>query len=127
MPAPTTIDAFLELVTASKIVDQATLTSAVERKADVSSPQKLATHLVKRGILTKWQAEQILQGFTQLCIGKYKLLGLLGRGGMGAVYLGEHTTMRRRVAIKVLPGSKSKDTALVQRFFREARAVAALN
>jgi serine/threonine protein kinase len=127
MPVPTTCDAFIELVIASKLADRAALTSALKGQPDFPAPQKLAVFLVKKGLLTKWQAEQILQGYTQLSLGKYQILGLLGRGGMGAVYLGEHTAMRRRVAIKVLPGSKSKDTALVQRFFREARAVAALN
>ena len=52
---------------------------------------------------------------------KYRLLELLGAGGMGAVYLCEHTLMRRLVALKVLPAEKLEDQSNVERFYREAR------
>src|SRR5207302_1260574 len=75
------------------------------------------------------QAEHFLQGkwrnFT--IAGKYKLLEHLGSGGMGSVYLCEHKSMRRRVAIKVLPPGKSDEESSIERFYREARAVAALD
>src|SRR5437588_10968339 len=64
------------------------------------------------------------RGFT---IGKYKVLEQLGSGGMGSVYLCEHMLMRRRVAVKVLPTQKAEDPAALERFYREARAVAALD
>src|SRR5262249_37250707 len=58
----------------------------------------------------------------------YKVLERLGAGGMGSVYLCEHTLMRRRVAVKVLPTSgKPEDNSSLERFYREARAVAALD
>src|SRR4029077_20311278 len=47
--------------------------------------------------------------------------------GMGSVYLCEHLSMRRRVAIKVLPISKAQDSSALDRVYREARAVAALD
>src|SRR5205085_3700334 len=56
-----------------------------------------------------------------------KLLEHLGSGGMGSVYLCEHRSMRRRVAIKVLPAARAKEDASIERFYREARAVAALD
>src|SRR5215475_13742358 len=46
---------------------------------------------------------------------------------MGSVYLCEHKLMRRRVAVKVLPTAKADDPASLERFYREARAVAALD
>jgi serine/threonine protein kinase len=46
---------------------------------------------------------------------------------MGYVYLCEHQVMRRRVAVKVLPARRSQDPAALERFRREARAVAQLN
>ncbi len=60
-------------------------------------------------------------------IGKYKVLEKIGSGGMGNVFLCEHKLMRRRVAIKVLPTAKAADEASRERFYREARVVAALD
>src|SRR5205085_12634350 len=59
--------------------------------------------------------------------GKYKLMEHLGTGGMGSVYLCEHVLMRRRVALKVLPTDRVTDPVVLERFYREARAVAALD
>ena len=84
--------------------------------------------LVRDGLLTHFQAEQFLQGkWRRFTIGKYKVLETLGAGGMGSVYLCEHKLMRRRVAVKVLPAAKAEDPAALERFYREARAVAALD
>jgi len=55
-------------------------------------------------------------------LGSYRVLDKLGEGGMGAVYLAEHTTIGRRVAIKVLLPECSRDPEIVRRFFNEARA-----
>jgi len=60
-------------------------------------------------------------------IGRYKLLSLLGRGGMGAVYLALDPELNRRVAIKLLPGATARKPTARQRFLREAQAIAALN
>jgi len=56
-------------------------------------------------------------------IGTYRLLAKLGEGGMGVVYLGEHTLLGRRAAIKVLLPAWSANEEIVHRFFNEARAV----
>ena len=84
--------------------------------------------LVHEGVLTHFQAKQFLDGkWRGFSIGKYKVLERLGSGGMGSVYLCEHKLMRRRVAVKVLPTAKAEDPASLERFYREARAVAALD
>jgi serine/threonine protein kinase len=57
----------------------------------------------------------------------YRILGRLGVGGMGEVYAAEDTKLQRRVALKVLPPDMAADPERLQRFQREARAVAALN
>jgi len=58
--------------------------------------------------------------------GQYEVLRLLGRGGMGAVYLTRDTALERLVAVKVLSLDKGEDTASRERFRREARTAARL-
>src|SRR6185369_7551180 len=60
-------------------------------------------------------------------VGPFKTIRMLGRGGMGDVYLAEHTGQNREVALKLLPESFASDPQRVQRFRQEARAVMALN
>ncbi len=57
----------------------------------------------------------------------YRIVGELGRGGMGAVYRAEDEKLRREVALKVLSPEMVSDPERLARFRREARAVAALN
>ncbi|WP_146156099.1 protein kinase domain-containing protein [Enhygromyxa salina] len=65
-------------------------------------------------------------GLGSLLAGRYRIMGILGDGGMGSVYLAEHVTLGKLVAIKVLKPELTHDASLVERFFREARATAAI-
>ncbi|HSP07729.1 MAG TPA: serine/threonine-protein kinase, partial [Acidobacteriota bacterium] len=60
-------------------------------------------------------------------LGSYKILSLIGSGGMGEVYRAQDLRLGREVAIKVLPGELAADSVALARFEREVRAVAALS
>jgi serine/threonine protein kinase/TolB-like protein/Flp pilus assembly protein TadD len=60
-------------------------------------------------------------------LGRYEIRSLLGVGGMGEVYLAEDTTLRRLVAIKLLPAEFTADRDRLHRFEREASAASSLN
>jgi serine/threonine protein kinase len=133
MPAVATVEQLLETVRKSGLVEETALANYVDAARAAGNlpetPQLLARAMIRDSLLTHFQAGQLLAGKTRGFVlnGKYKLLEHLGAGGMGTVYLCEHTSMRRRVAIKVLPVSKAQDPSYLERFYREARAVAALD
>jgi serine/threonine protein kinase len=56
-------------------------------------------------------------------IGPYRVMRLLGKGGMGSVYEGVNETIERHVAIKVLHPGHASNQQILARFFNEARAV----
>jgi len=60
-------------------------------------------------------------------LGPYEITGALGAGGMGEVYRGTDTKLRREVALKILPAEFRSDPTRLARFEREARSLAALN
>src|SRR4051812_2886493 len=132
MPAPATVPDFLDLARKSGLVPDAKLEEINSRHRVTGSPQTVdqaAAILVRDAQLTFFQAKQLKLGrYKRFTIGaKYRLLELIGAGGMGAGYLCEHTLMKRLVALKVLPQEKLDDHSNLERFYREARAVAALD
>ena len=60
-------------------------------------------------------------------IGRYRIVSLLGEGGMGRVYLAEDTKLHRKVSLKFLASNLTEDKDRLHRFEQEARAVSALN
>ena len=123
---------FVELVHRSRLVEKDQLIAILsECKQNGQLPddaEEVADYLIRRGVLTAWQKDNLLARKTKgFFLGKYRLLGHLGTGGMSSVFLGEHVVINRRVAIKVLPPQRTKDTSYLQRFLREAKATARLN
>ncbi len=135
MPAPTTIEEFLELVRKSGVVDEKRLTTHLDKLRATgplpAEPKRLAEQLLLDGVITRFQGEQFLQGkWRRFTLGKYKVLERLGAGGMGVAVLPVASggmLMRRRVAVKVLPAARAEESSSLDRFYREARAVAALD
>jgi len=132
MPVPTSVSEFLDLTQRSGVVDEGRLTNYIQQLRAANAipiePNKLAGLMVRDGLLTYFQAEQLLMGkWKRFTIGRYKVLEKIGSGGMGQVFLCEHVMMRRRVAVKVLPTAKAEEESSLERFKREARAVASLD
>ncbi len=84
-----------------------------------AEPPSLAEHLVAEGILTKFQAERLLQGKTQgFVLGPYTLMDALGTGSMGTVYKALSKTDNRWYAVKVLPRRSMWNVRIARRKVR---------
>lgn len=125
--AITTADSFLDLLDKSKLLTSEKSAEARDAVGPSDDAKQLAKTLVQQELLTWWQAAQLLAGRSSFFLGKYKLIELLGRGGMGSVFFAEHTTMNRPVALKIISKQLKQDPASLERFFTEARAIAALD
>jgi eukaryotic-like serine/threonine-protein kinase len=123
--------ALLSLLVTQEQLDEAALTAGVTaggpggQRGEVDD-QVLANRLVELGILTAYQAEQILEGRTKLNLGAYTVTAFIGKGGMGEVYKGVHSVMGRECAIKVLPLRKATPESIAN-FNREVRTQAQLD
>src|SRR6185369_1310596 len=81
---------------------------------------RIASRLALDGIVrstSDWGSSMIGQW-----VGNYRIVQLLGEGGMGAVYLAEHPGIGRKAAVKVLHPAYAAEQEFVTRFFNEARA-----
>ncbi|MGL4555695.1 MAG: protein kinase domain-containing protein, partial [Gemmataceae bacterium] len=126
MASPVTVADFLSLLHRSGLLGpDAPAPDSATLPAD---PAAAAKALIGRGLITPYHAQHLLAGRCKgFFLGAYRLLGKLGQGGMGAVYLAEHTALKRRVALKVFPPERATDPTAVARFQREGRAAAALD
>ena len=123
-PPVQTLPEFLKVLRASGLVPEARLAPLADPLRDESGPvpESLTAALVEGELLTQWQLEQLRKGKSKgFTLGKYRLLRLLGAGGMSSVYLAENPTLRQRVAIKVLPIKRVEQSSYLARFEREAQ------
>src|SRR5262245_48883478 len=126
MPAPATTHDFLDVCRKSGVVEETSLSEISGHTA--SSPMAAAKALIRAGVITKFQASQLLAGkYKGLRFDRLKILDRIGSGGMGTVFLCQHLGLRKQVAVKVLPPDQAGDEGVRERFFREARAAAALD
>jgi serine/threonine protein kinase len=122
----------VRLLRRSRLVEGPVLKSYLARLREagypLGRPPLLAAALVRDGLLTPFQANQLLQGrWRGFTLGKYRVLAPLGAGGMGGVFLCEHQVMHRLVALKVLPGRDCGEPAADLRLEREAHIAAVLD
>ena len=127
MPAVTNIRDFFELLKKSNLLSKQQLLGAREAVRDFTEARGLAKWLLKREWVTPWQSQQLLGGHHRLFLGKYKLLDVIGQGGMGAVLKAEQSSVKRTVALKVMAKELVGDEKAVSRFLREIQSAASLN
>ena len=132
--AKPTVKNFIELVQRSKLVDDELLKqSLLDCKEQLGEQfptdvDAVADFLVRANLISRWHCDKLFDGkYKGFFLGKYKLLDHLGTGGMSSVYLAEHTVMRRKAAVKVLPKRRLKDSSYLERFHLEAQATARLD
>ncbi len=121
---PATMEDFLQLLDTTETLNPKQLRAARNLANDVKA---FARKLIAAKLLTEWQAAQLVAGRSPFLLDKYKLLRLLGRGDMGDVFLCDHVTLNRRVAVRVLSRQISRNKAVLERFLAEARTLAELN
>jgi phosphate ABC transporter phosphate-binding protein len=137
MSTPVVLGPFLESIVRSGLLSAEMLRPYADLEDPPDAPNAnrgLTARLIKDRLLTPFQGRQLLAGRTSgfFLANKYRVLELLGTGGMGHVFLCEHLLLQRLVAVKVLQRAAASGThggmgAAVERFLREARAVAALD
>jgi serine/threonine protein kinase len=134
-PSPHSRHRFRDTALASGLVEESQL-AEVERDLEpvlrriAADPEvcdrTVADRLVSQGLLTAFQAREILAGRRRFRLGQYTVLDEIGKGGMGQVFRAEHAMMGREVAVKVLPRAKSTPESEAA-FRREMRMLGRLD
>lgn len=130
MAASKVISEFLLLLRKSQLLSLDDLQDATISANQLTDPtaQQIAEALVEEGYLTRFQADRLLEGNARgLVIDGYRVQEVLGRGGMGWVYIAEEKETHWRVALKVLPDEAKADAGALARFRLEAEAGIRLN
>ena len=130
METPLVADSFVVLLKKSGLLPADQIDSALGRFAlrDDSPAKDFAWAFLRAGLLTRFQAERLLEGrFRGFFIDQYKVLEILGAGGMACLYLAEDTQTGERVALKVLSDKHKADAGMLTRLKIEAKAGKKLN
>ncbi|WP_299469603.1 FHA domain-containing serine/threonine-protein kinase [uncultured Gimesia sp.] len=129
MSKPRDTESFLELLKESHLLSTDEVRAVIDRLhlEDAVSAKAAAQSLVTAKVLTRYQGERLLAGRTRgFFIHGYKVLEILGFGGMGSLYLAEDIETQAPVALKVLNEKCRNDTGMLTRLKLEATAGARL-
>ncbi|MFO0948176.1 MAG: serine/threonine-protein kinase [Planctomycetota bacterium] len=125
MTTPLSLPKFLDLLQRSNLLAPASLAmvrAEVARDRGLSEARTLADRLVFKGLLSNWQAEQLLAGRLGFVIGPYVLRDKIASGAMGSVYRAERIKDRLPVALKIISGALAHQGEALGRFLVEIRA-----
>jgi len=121
-------DQFLQYLQQSRLLSGAQLRELVDQMSRKTDAMGLARALIRAGLLTRFQARMLLHGRTNgFFLGPYRILELIGKGGMGRVYKARHETMKRTVALKVVAPSLVKTPKARALFRHEVQTAAQLH
>jgi eukaryotic-like serine/threonine-protein kinase len=132
--ATLSVESFIDYVERSELVEAEALQRALDECKTAHAGQLpsdadlLAAFFIDKGLLTQWHVDKLMdKKYRGFFLGKYRMLRLIGSGGMSTVYLAEHKLMHRQRAIKVLPKKRVNDSSYLARFHLEAQATAQLD
>jgi serine/threonine protein kinase len=134
-PSSTERHRFRDIALASGLLNDAQVAAAEQEIAVALDPKTaspdvwdraLSDRLVSQGLLTPFQARELLAGRRRFRLGQYTVLDEIAKGGMGQVFRAEHAMMGREVAVKVLPRAKSTPESEAA-FQREMRMLGRLD
>ncbi|MGL4422835.1 MAG: protein kinase domain-containing protein [Gemmataceae bacterium] len=101
---------------------------ATEQLPQLTNKDRVLDALVHHGFITKYQRMRIEGGTTfGMVFGNYRVLERIGGGSIGVVFRAEHLTLRKKVAIKVLPMDEGTSPETLARYRAEAEMLAKLS
>lgn len=125
MRTPLISGAFWDHLSKSRLLSPEEIASVSRefQRRGVETDDDAARLLIERGLLTQYQADRLLEGRARgFFFDNYRILDLLGAGGMGWVYRAEDCHSKESVALKVLLDRLKEDRGMLARFQQEARA-----
>ncbi|MCA9059119.1 MAG: serine/threonine protein kinase, partial [Planctomycetaceae bacterium] len=119
-----TVSSFLQILSRSQLLNThqlALVEQAVAESDSLRSADEIAAWLCEQELLTRWQADKLLQARHRgFFLGPYQLQERIARGGMSSIYAAIHRETGDIRALKVLPLTKSEEASYLPRFRREA-------
>jgi len=125
--AVTTSEEFLAFLEKSDLLAPGDLAEVRGAAADQPDPKAVARQLIDQGLLTRFQAVQLLNGRHVLKLGTYRLMDQIGTGGTGTTYQVECSQTGQYLALKVLSRKLTAHADSLVRFQERVRKIASLD